>query len=107
MAKKNKKRRKNKGKKLRDSASGSPHFPPGVFTPLDRIYPTGFTWMDEDGLHALLPGEAPPEEFFQLWTENCQKELRTSPLWDEMVAKFGKDEAEKLLKQCQVELRKS
>jgi hypothetical protein len=99
MAKKSKKRKKHKR-----NAPGRANIPPGI---LDIIYPTGFTWMDEEGLHALIPGEPPPEEFFQLWSENFQKELRNSPLWDEMMAKFGQEEAEKLLKQCQMKLRKS
>ncbi len=91
MAKKSKKR-----KKRSRHASGPANIPPATFT-----------WMDEDGLHALIPGEPPPEEFFQLWSENFQKELRNSPLWQEMVAQFGQEEAEKLLKQCQVKLTKS
>lgn len=91
MAKRSKKRKKHKR-----NIPGQANFPTA-----------SFTWMEEDGLHALIPGEPPPEEFFQLWTENFQKELRNSPLWEEMVAKFGEQEAEKLLKQCQVELRKS
>lgn len=37
--------------------------------------------------------------------ENFRKELRNSPLWNEMVEKFGEEEAEKLLTQVNVELR--
>ncbi len=84
MAKKSKRRKKHKR-----SGDIEANIPPGGFTPWDVIYPMGFTWMDEEGLHALLPGEAPPEEFFQLLTENFQKELRNSPLWQEMVCKIA------------------
>lgn len=96
MVKKKNKRSKNKRKKdkRKQNIVNNPHF-------------GGLSWMDKEGLHAILPGEAPSEEVFKLWTENFQKQLRNSPLWDEMVAKFGEEKAEKLLKQCQVELRKS
>lgn len=61
--------------------------------------------MDKDGLHALLPGEAPSEEVMAVLGENFRKELRNSPLWDEMVRKFGAEEAKKLLKQIKIELK--
>ncbi len=95
MGKKKNKRSKNKLKKdkRKQNIVNNPHF-------------GGLNWMDKEGLYAILPGEAPSEEFFELWTENFQKELRNSALWNEMVAKFGEEEAEKLLKQCQVQLRK-
>ena len=32
-------------------------------------------------------------------TKEYQKQIRNSPLWDEMVQKYGKKEAEKLLKE--------
>jgi len=62
---------------------------------------SGLTWMDEGGVHALLPGEQPPPKFLELLTESFQKELRNSPMWDQMVEQFGEQEAEKLIKQCQ------
>ncbi len=61
---------------------------------------SGFGWLDEGGVHAVFPGKQPPPEFLELLTENFQQRLRNSPLWDEMVSKFGEQEAEKLLKQC-------
>lgn len=60
----------------------------------------GPVWLDEEGLHALFPGKPPSEEFLDLLTENFQRELRNSPMWDQMVEQFGEEEAEKLLKQC-------
>jgi hypothetical protein len=34
-----------------------------------------------------------------------QKQIRNSPLWDEMVQKYGKEKAEKLLKEFKAEVR--
>jgi hypothetical protein len=67
--------------------------------------PPGMSWMDKEGLHALLPGEPPSEEVMAVFNENFRKELRNSPMWDEMVEKFGAEEAEKLLMQVKVELK--
>ena len=61
--------------------------------------------MDKEGLHAILPGTAPSPEMLAVLNDNFRKELRNSPLWDEMVEKFGTEEAEKLLKEIKVELR--
>jgi uncharacterized protein YaaW (UPF0174 family) len=38
-------------------------------------------------------------------TENFQRELRNSELWDEMVAEFGEKRAEEMLRECKAELR--
>ena len=65
---------------------------------------TGLVWMDEDKVHAILPGKPPPPEFLEVLTENFQQQIRNSPLWDEMVSKFGEKEAEKLLKQCRAKI---
>jgi len=85
MAKKKKKKRKKR--KSNQQAA----------TPIHTAAPM---WMDEEGVHALFPGQQPPPEFLDLLTENFQKELRNSPMWDQMVQQFGEEEAEKLLKQC-------
>ena len=90
---KNKKQRKNKRKKRLHKGASPSTSPPEPM------------WMDEEGLHALLPGEAPSADVMTLFNKNFQKELRNSPLWDEMVEKFGAEEAEKLLKQVKVELK--
>jgi len=45
------------------------------------------------------------EQFSEKLTINFQKELRNSPLWDEMVAEFGEKRAEELLKECKGELK--
>ena len=38
-------------------------------------------------------------------TENFQRELRNSQLWDEMVAEFGEKRAEEMLRECKAEVR--
>jgi len=38
-------------------------------------------------------------------TENFQRELRNSELWDEMVAEFGEKRAEELLRECKAEVK--
>ena len=43
--------------------------------------------------------------FSELLTKNFQAELRNSPIWDEMVAEYGEQKAEKILKQCKGELK--
>ncbi len=67
--------------------------------------PPQLSWMDKAGLHAVLPGERPSGEMLAVFNENFRKELRLSPLWDELVEKFGEEEAEKLLQQVKIEVR--
>lgn len=63
------------------------------------------SWMDNDGIHVVAPGEKPSKERLDEITQNFQENLRNSPLWDELVKKVGADEARKILKQCKAELR--
>jgi len=92
MAKK-KKRGKNQRKRQQRKAARA------------KELPSDLSWMDKDGLHALVPGVRPSEQMMTMLAENFRKELSNSPLWNEMVEKFGEEEAEKLLKQVNVELR--
>lgn len=62
-------------------------------------------WLDEEGLHAMLPGGAPSEATLDELTRLHQQNIRNSPMWDEMVREFGLQRAEALLKQCRAELR--
>jgi hypothetical protein len=41
----------------------------------------------------------------EVLTRNFQKEIRNSEMWPQMVAEFGEEKAEALLKQCKGELR--
>ena len=58
--------------------------------------------MDRDGFHVVAPGLQPTQEELGQMTKAYQKQIRTSPLWKEMVQAFGKEKAEELLKQCRV-----
>jgi len=62
-------------------------------------------WMDEGGVHAMLPGRKPDAEMLERMTRAYQEKIRKSPLWDEMVRQFGAAKAEALLRQFRAELR--
>ena len=66
---------------------------------------TDLNLQDSEGLHSIMPGEPPSEEKLAEMTAAYQKNIRNSPLFKEMVKQFGKEKAEKLLKECKVELR--
>jgi len=46
-------------------------------------------------------------DFSQRLTENFQKELRGSELWDQMVEEFGEKRAEEILRECKAEIKPS
>jgi|GEM_PF-1980935 len=71
----------------------------------DRIPPV-IIGEDKEGLHALVPAIAPAEVIEDEMTRNFQDKLRKSPLWDEMVKKYGQKKAEELLKQCRAEVKR-
>ena len=59
-------------------------------------------WLDEQGMHAIVPG-TPDADTFERMTEIYQQKIRESPMWDEMVRQFGPEKAEQLLRQCRAE----
>jgi hypothetical protein len=63
---------------------------------LDDLHAAVPMWMDQQGLHALLPRG----HTYERLTEQYQQSIRNSPMWDEMVREFGLQKAEQLLKQC-------
>lgn len=65
----------------------------------------GASWLEEDGLHVMLPGTAPGQAETAALTRRYQENIRKSPLWDEMVQRFGTEEAERLLREFRVEKR--
>jgi len=67
--------------------------------------PGGISWQEKDGFHALLPGSPPTPEKLEAMTKQYQENIRNSPMWSEMVRRFGRAKAEELLKECRVELR--
>lgn len=62
-------------------------------------------WMDDEGLHAMLPGSKPDAATLERMSRAYQENIRNSPLWDEMVRQFGAERAEELLGQFRAELR--
>jgi len=63
------------------------------------------SWMGQDGLHVMMPGTAPGEAEMAELTRRYQENIRRSPLWDEMVQRFGTEKAERLLREFRVEKR--
>ena len=61
--------------------------------------------LGSDGLHALVPGNAPSPKMLDEMTRVYQQKVLESPLWDEMVKEFGEEEAERILKAFRVEIR--
>jgi hypothetical protein len=60
--------------------------------------------MDDEGIHLIEPGTPPSPEQLKKMTEEYQKRIRKSSMWNEMVRDFGKEEAERLLSQCQAKI---
>lgn len=50
-------------------------------------------------------GNGLEKKFAELMTKNFQKELRNSEIWDQMVAEFGEEKAEQLLKGIKAEVK--
>lgn len=93
--KKKKKKRYRKANRIEpQSGSSEPLLPEG-----------GVSWMEKDGMHALLPGEKPSEEMVKQITKNYQREIRKSPLFKEWVAQYGKKRAIEMLRECRFEVR--
>ncbi len=63
------------------------------------------SWMENDGLHVMAPGPLLTPEQLDAATATYQRNLRDSPLWDQMVREFGEEAAEKLLSECRVKQR--
>lgn len=92
--KKKKKRARNRGSSPQPQASN------------DAIFPSaGVSWMEGDGLHALVPGEKPSQAQIQKITEQYQRQIRKSPLFKEWVKQYGKHKAIAMLKECRYEVR--
>jgi hypothetical protein len=59
-----------------------------------------------DGFQTVLPGDAPSEEQIENATKKYQEKIKNSPMWAEMVEKYGEEKAGELLKECKVEIKK-
>ena len=63
-------------------------------------FPNPMVWMEDDGIHLLVPGQEPSPAELELISLRFQHEIRQSSIWKEMVKKFGREKAEELLTQC-------
>jgi hypothetical protein len=63
------------------------------------------TWIDEEGMHLVGKGVRPSIEEQERMTKEYQQNIRKSPLWKKMVTEYGKEKAEEMLKEFQVEVR--
>jgi len=68
------------------------------FIPMD-------SWMDKHGLHFIAPANTVSPDQLGKMTKEYQKQIRNSPLWDEMVQRFGAKKTEELLKEFQVKVK--
>jgi hypothetical protein len=64
------------------------------------------SFMDDEGIHFVGTGAKPTEEELELMTKEYQNQIRSSPLWHQMVKEFGKEKAEKLLRELKAETKK-
>lgn len=55
-------------------------------------------------MHVLIPDEGQTPDL-ETMSRTYQDQIRHSPLWDTMVAEFGAEKAESMLKEFKVELR--
>lgn len=65
----------------------------------------GATWIDEEGMHLIGKGIRPSIEEQKCMTKEYQQKIRKSPLWKKMVTEYGKEKAEEMLEEFQVEVR--
>lgn len=62
-------------------------------------------YIDDEGVHLIGEGTGPSPEKLKKMEAAYQKEIRNSPIWDEMVKQYGKKKAEELLKEFKVKSR--
>jgi hypothetical protein len=63
------------------------------------------TWIDEEGMRWVGKGMRPSTEEQERLTKEYQQNIRKSPLWKKMVTEYGKEKAEEMLEEFQVEVR--
>ena len=62
------------------------------------------TWAEDDGMHVVSQGDPPTPEELEKMTKKYQNDIKKSPIWKEMVQKYGKEKAEEMLKEFRVKL---
>lgn len=63
------------------------------------------TWIDEEGMHLMGKGAPPSKEELERMTKEYQQKIKTSPLWKMMVKEYGKEKAQEMLADFQVQTR--
>ncbi len=56
-------------------------------------------WPVEQGIQALVPGQAPSSDELAKMTAAYQENIRKSPIWDLMVKEYGEQKAREMLKE--------
>jgi Cu/Ag efflux pump CusA len=71
-----------------------------------RAQNTPPAWTDEAGMHSIVPAipGVSAEEMQKKMTIEYQKKIKASPEWNKIGVELGKEEAEKLLKQCEAKI---
>jgi hypothetical protein len=64
------------------------------------------SWFEGNGMHSLIPGQAPSSEQLEEMTREYQRQIRKSPLFKKMLKQYGKEKAEELLKGFKIKLGK-
>jgi hypothetical protein len=62
-------------------------------------------WIDEQGVHTLIPGDRPDPQTLKRMSETFQQKLRNSPLYQQLIDAYGPVKAEEIILQCQAQLR--
>ena len=60
---------------------------------------------DHEAMHAKVPAVAPAGDMEDEMTAEFQRNIRNSPMWDDMVKQYGKEKAEELLKKCRANVQ--
>lgn len=61
-------------------------------------------WMEDDGMHYIMPGTVPSPEKIEEMTRDYQNNIRNSELFEAWVKEYGLEKAEELLKECRVKI---
>ena len=61
--------------------------------------------MDEEGLHIIGKGAPPSPEEQERMTNEYQKKIKKSPMWEMMVKEYGEEKAKEMLKEFQVQVK--
>ena len=63
-------------------------------------------WQQGHEIHAVGSGSRPSAGMLEQMSKRFQEEIRSSPMWEQMVEEFGAERAEELLLQFRAEIRR-